>query len=178
MREITYNPHKLRELIVYVAAKTANKPFGDTKMNKTIYYADFEAYRRLGRSITGASYHKLDFGPAPKAFFPVREELRREGAVTVKERSFGNLRQRVTRAARDPDSHLFDGAELAIINEVIERLRPLSAKAVSDMSHEEPGWKLVEMREDVPYWTALISDEPASENVLARARARATGLGW
>lgn len=65
----------LKELIVYIANKLALHPkFGATKLNKILFYSDFIAYAKLGKSITGEKYQKLPLGPAPKYLLPVRKK--------------------------------------------------------------------------------------------------------
>ena len=79
-----YNEEKLRELILYIAHKSKSDPrFGAVKLNKLLYYADFTAYRLLGKSITGAEYQHLSEGPAPRRGLPARERLRRDKSIDL-----------------------------------------------------------------------------------------------
>ena len=67
MNNFEFEPDKFRELIVYICKKSEGDPtFGAVKLNKILYYADFAAYRILGKPITGAQYQKLREGPAPQ----------------------------------------------------------------------------------------------------------------
>jgi hypothetical protein len=180
MREtVQYDKAKFRELVVYVAERVGDDArFGDTKFNKVLFHVDFRAYNRLGRAVTGATYQRLDFGPAACRLKPVRRELEHEGAIEVAERPAGPHRQTITRALRPADRSLFTADELALVDEVIDELRPLTAKAVSDQSHEHPGWNLVADRQAIPYSTALISTGPPSDRTLERGRELAARLGW
>ncbi len=73
-------------MILYIAEKTADDPsFGDTHLNKVLYWADFDAYGSLGRPVTGARYFKLPFGPGAKPLMPIRDELAEEGFVEIVE---------------------------------------------------------------------------------------------
>ena len=55
------NERKLRELVVLVANKSEGDPhFGAVKLNKILYYAEFQAFRILGSPIAGATY--IDLG--------------------------------------------------------------------------------------------------------------------
>ena len=179
MRHDTYNSEKFRELLVYIAERTGGRTFGDTRLNKTLHFSDFYAYNRLGHSITGARYQKLAYGPAPVALIPVRRELEQEGALRVEARRAGTKPARQTIAQRPANTALFTADELAIVDEVIARMKSMSARRVSDMSHDEsPGWNLVEMGEDIPYSTALISNEKPPDRVVARGRELAARFGW
>lgn len=81
MREtVQYDKARFRELVVYVAERAGDDTrFGDTKFNKVLFHVDFRAYNRLGRAVTGATYQRLDFGPAARRLKPVRRELERTG---------------------------------------------------------------------------------------------------
>ncbi len=175
-RSITFERRKFRELILYIAQQTADDPwFGDTHLNKALYWADAKSYVRLGRPMTGARYFKLQFGPGARALKPVREELVREGLVEIQERQ---TRKTLPRK-RPADTSLFSEEELALVDEVIAWLGGQTAGQVRDVSHEESaGWRLVGMKEDIPYYTALISSEMPSEATVAQARERAHRLGW
>ncbi len=180
MRHDDYNGEKFRELVIYVAEQTADMPaFGDTRLNKTLHFSDFYAYNRLGHSITGARYQKLRRGPAARALLPVRRELVQEGAIRMEKCVVGTKTATVTVPQRPANLALFSQAEIAIIDEVIARLRRMSAKQVSDMSHREsPGWNLVNDGEDIPYLTALIPPRGPSNAAIERGRQLAAQYGW
>ncbi len=170
---------KFKELVVYLASKSEADPlFGDTKLNKLLYFADFLAYQHLGRPITGARYQKLQHGPAPRALLPIREELEREGAVRVEHHGRA-LPRTVTVARRDANTDVFTPEELELVDEIIESLAGATAAEISELSHEQsPGWQLAEMHEDIPYESALISTEPPSSEVADRGRELAERFGW
>src|SRR6266852_5368152 len=77
---------QLGELMLYVAAKCEGlRSFGAVKLNKILFYADFLAYDRLGRSITGAVYQKLRYGTAVKRLLAGRGRVleQKEAAMRV-----------------------------------------------------------------------------------------------
>ena len=53
---------RLGEAILYVAERLADDPAGRgaVKLNKILWWADFESFRERGRSVTGAVYQKLE----------------------------------------------------------------------------------------------------------------------
>lgn len=180
MRQVQYDREKFRELFVYIAEQTADMPaFGDTRLNKALHFSDFLAYNRLGHPITGARYQKLRNGPCPRAFVPIRDELESEGALSVERRPVGQVVATVTTAKRHANTALFSDDELAIVDEVVDRLRRLTARQVSDLSHREsPGWNLVNEGEDIPYLTALIPSRGPSNAAIERGRQLAAQYGW
>lgn len=167
---------KFSELIVYIAERTAADPwFGDTHLNKALYWSDFNAYRDLGHPITGARYFKLPLGPAAKPLLPVRDELVEAGDVEINEPPAGTKGARKTLPRRKADTRLFPSEELKLIDAVIDDLSGKTARAISDESHEQSvGWQLVEMYDDIPYRTALISDETPSAGTIRAGHAAFT----
>jgi hypothetical protein len=156
-------------LVLYITARTADDPgFGDTHLNKALYWADFNAYRELGHLIAGARYFKLQHGPAAKPLLPLRDELAEAGHLEIHEPPPGSRAPRKTIPLRPPDTALFDAAELALVDVAIARLCGRTATAISAEAHEQSvGWQLVELYEDIPYRSALVSDELAGETTLA-----------
>lgn len=168
----TYNEPKLRELVLYVADRLReDRAGGATKLNKVLYFADFAYIRRTGASITGTVYQKLPQGPAPKRLIPLRDALIAAGDAELVTESFLGYEQHRLVARRQADVSMFDPAELACVDEVLTDLRHLTAKQVSDLSHAEPGWTLVEQGDVIPHAAALLApqyvDTPTS-NRLAR----------
>lgn len=171
MSGIERNDNKLRELIVYVAAHTADDPhMGAMKLNKVLFHAEVRAYLRLGNPISGHPYMKRELGPAPKGLLPIRNSLESERAIEVVHSDVGapNRQDRVV-AKRAADVSLFREGELGIVDEVIRELRPFTGTAVSDVSHQLPGWRAVGMNTLIPYETAFVSvDVTKAEHRRAR----------
>lgn len=168
--EVTYVPYsedKLAELVLYIAKQTlGDVAAGATKLNKYLYFADFSAVRRLGRPITGAEYQRLRFGPAPRRLPPVRQRLVRTSDARLEERvdALGYVHHELI-PLREPRTDLFTAEELRLVDEIIETLRKRSATEVSELSHREAGWQLVDEGDTIPYELAF---------VLAPSEAQAT----
>lgn len=172
---VEFDRKKFRELVLYVCMKSESDPhFGATKLNKLLFFSDFLFFKSHRKAITGAHYHKRAFGPAPRELLPVKQALESKGHA--KERSqhiFPGLTQRRLMALREPDLSVFSAFEISVVDQVIELLREDTARDVSDLSHEFPGWKLAEMDEHIPYFTVWIrpSQRPLSMKELAHGEA-------
>ena len=164
---------KMRELILYLAAKSETDPrFSSTKLNKLLFYCDFGAYRQLGQSITGHSYRKLQFGPAPKAMLPILERMTRARECAEIERDhFGRAQRRVV-ALRSPDVSLFTSEELRLADQILAELWESNATEVSDLTHDFIGWKAAALNEIIPYETVFVGDPglPVSEEEVELCR--------
>lgn len=175
--DVRYDEGKLTELMLYVAQRLeTDRAGGATKLNKVLYFADFAHVRRTGRPITGAEYQKLPQGPAPRRLLPVRDRLVEHEDAEIRRETFLGYEQHRLIAKRDPDLSTFDDEELESVNQVLEDLAHLTAAQVSALSHAEPGWRLVEVGETIPYEAALIApeqiDTPTSRRLAAEIAQR------
>lgn len=148
---------RLQELILYISGQCQEDPnFGATKLNKVLWFADSYAYRRLGRSITGCQYQKLDYGPAPKHLIPVMEGL--GDAIEVKcIPGFRHTRKKPV-PKRNPDLSIFSLEEVAIVDEVLQEIESMNAKELSDLSHGI-AWQIAEPGELIPYNASLLAND-------------------
>jgi hypothetical protein len=168
LKQYDFAEDKFRELLVYIATRSADDPtFGSVKLNKVLYYSDFASYRLLGKPITGASYQKLREGPAPRELLQCRAELIDSGNATIELRPYFTRMQKtlVINPDREPDTEIFDPGELELVDQVISYFRGKTAREVSDFSHREPGWILATDRETIPYETAWLSSDPMEQEV-------------
>jgi hypothetical protein len=176
MAPVVYNSAKFKEAVLYVARACAEDPyFGAVKLNKILFYADFTAYARWGKSITGAEYRKYPHGPAPARMKAVKEELQdsreaHENTIVIAE---GRTQKRLE-AGRPAKTEMFTPEELTIINESVEALWGMTATQVSTESHRFPGWKYAIMGETIPYATVFLAEKPLplseKDKVWARGR--------
>lgn len=162
----SFDETRFRELVLHISEESAADPrFGAVKLNKILYYSDFEAYRRLGKSITGATYRKLSEGPAPLEMLPQRQVLLDSGDIAMEHRPyFAGVQQRVV-PQRKAKTELFTSEELDIVDETIEALWHMTAREVSEFSHRELGWLAAVHGEAIPYDTAWLSPEPVPQEV-------------
>lgn len=163
--------NKLRELILYLARESEGDDyFGATKLNKLLFYIDFEAYHRLGKSVTGQEYQAIDYGPAPRIIAPTLEEMRLQGDLVIREeKMYGYTRKRPL-ALREANVNLFSQEEIALISHTLLRCRHMSATQISDLSHKFIGWALAEKNETIPYGVTLLGREELTDQELEHAK--------
>jgi uncharacterized phage-associated protein len=159
---LTYNERKFTELILLVAERLrADLSGGATKLNKVLFFAEFVHVRRTGQPISGAEFQKLEHGPAPCRLKPIREQLVSAGeAEIVREQYLGYTMARLL-PLRSADTSLFTDTEMESVEEALRDLEGLTARQVSDLSHEEAGWRLVNAGETIPYEAALVGAQQA-----------------
>jgi len=150
---------RFRELILYVAWRSMDdRDFGAVKLNKILFYADFNAYEKWAKPISGQEYQKLEFGPCPRRLLAVQNQLLDEGDADWQIAEVGNYTQRRLVPLREPNVEAFTAEEIALVDEVIKQLRGCNAKMVSEMSHDFIGWQLAELGETIPYTTLFLWD--------------------
>lgn len=172
-REFDFNERRFKDLLLYVAQQLADDPtFGETKLNKVLFFADFEAFRLLGGPITGAEYQKNKFGPTARRYTVMRDELIRWEQLEVERRVVVDHVQDVpTLKNIEPNIEQFSPDELAIVDRVIAEMRLYTNTEASDESHKRSaGWRARDFGETIPYSSALINPEPLDDAALAGLR--------
>jgi hypothetical protein len=169
----TFSPNdkKFEELVLYIASESEeDETFSATKLNKLLFFADFYSYASQGEPVTGHRYQKLPNGPAPIAFLPVIQRMEEEGACSWEERPYFNHTQKRLVAQRNPDLTQFSKEQLKLVDHLIERFWNVSAREVSEASHELPSWSAFGMQEEIPYETIFVLPPRAlSKGELERA---------
>ena len=172
---------RLGEAILYVAERLTDDPAGRgaVKLNKILWWADFESFRERGRSVTGAVYQKLAEGPAPVRLLPTRKRLVKSGAVEMTERHTGaRSPEKVLQALREPEP-VFDDGDVRYLKRALKKFHGMTGKECSDFSHRaSAGWQTVKIKEVIPYETSLVSTRPLTEAELAWARLVAVEAGY
>ncbi|MCB0981010.1 MAG: SocA family protein, partial [Ilumatobacter sp.] len=174
----TYDERKFTELLLHVASRLqSDRSGGATKLNKVMFFAEFAHVRRTGRPISGAVYQKLEHGPAARRQRPVRDNLVAAGEASLEAEEFLGYQQHRLVPLRNADLSVFTTEELATIDKVLADLDGLNARQVSDLSHDEAGWQLVDFGDDIPYEAALVGarqvSTPTSRRLQHEAAAQA-----
>jgi hypothetical protein len=158
---------KLKELILLLASECENDPsFGAVKLNKELFYCDFLAYQKLGKSITGHEYIALERGPAPKYKLTIIHEMVESGELAVrKHAAFGHVQDKAF-ALRKPKFDKFTQDEIQLVYHVLRLCHDKTGKDLSVMSHRFLGWRLAQEKETIPYSVALLGTrEPTLDEI-------------
>jgi hypothetical protein len=170
---------KFKELVLYIAEKCMDDPtFGATKLNKILYFADFYAYGESGIPITGATYGKLPRGPAPRQLVSVREELSNTGDICMRKTIYHGYPQERMIPIREANLDLFTAKEIALVDDIIQKLWGINVANISDYTHRLAGWRIAEDGDDIPYESVFLSDEGLTEDDINRAKELINGFGW
>ena len=124
----------------------------ETKLMKLLFYADFGHYKKYAVSITGARYARLPYGPVPDQFERWLAALVWDDEGLGKEEDWqGEYPGEVYVSDTAPDLSIFSPSELRVLAAVKERFQDCSAKRISDISHDETGYRETETARLIPY---------------------------
>jgi len=160
---------RLEKLVHYAIWSVPPEQLGRTKLAKILWFADLEHYRQTGSMLSHSDrYKKRDNGPLHADFYDAIESLEREGKIACRSTQTPvGVRHEYVWLER-PDMSDFHGHELATLHEVIDQIRPLSAKEVSELSHVEP-WDSAYIGEHLPIAASAVQFGEVTEDDLAWA---------
>jgi hypothetical protein len=150
-----FSPQALIEMMIFYAAKPSGvlKP----KLNKLLWYADFTHFRRYGKSISGATYVHLPYGPVPDNYGVYLAALCNNETLMLEEIDFGpdsvgeHIIGEKLVATREPCAEYLPDSAYAILEAVHRRFRQTGSKEISRLSHEEIGYTATEHMEPISY---------------------------
>lgn len=152
---VDFHAESLMEMMVFFA----NKARGvlKTKLNKLLWYSDFLHYKHHARSISGAAYAHYPYGPVPENYGLFLASLCATNTLTLNEVDFGINRQgepmlgEEISASREPQLEEFPQSAIVVLQAVHKYFAPLNSKNISDLSHQEDGYKETGDRELISY---------------------------
>lgn len=148
--ESEFDPGKLFTVVRLISDKAGK--MSKSVFLKHLFYIDFLHLKWHGTPIMGLAYVKNHYGPVParhrlllsyleEAGVIRRDEIEQDGEI-VGEYVEGLPAKRAVPLEED---------ELEVVEYVVERLRGMNAKRISEFSHEEPAWMNTPLKGIIPY---------------------------
>ncbi len=160
------NEQKLRQLILYILENYNNSNLTVTKLQKILYYCDFNYYHKHGNSISGFTYYKNHFGPTIKALPRIIKALEDEGFIKVVKRQnyYGTsqINFSILKRPENPDQQ-FNDSEKLVVDEVNRSYVGLSPSEISTLSHTDPPYIIAENQSEIEYDNVSYRDDGAPE---------------
>jgi len=130
---------KFAEMVLFFSEKL--EPW-KTKLNKLLFYADFDCFGKTGKSISGINYRAINMGPVPEKFQSLFDYLENNGVVKINVISFcnGGIGEQFLPAERKCNETLFSVEELKVLTEVAEKFKDTSTNEIINYSHREKAW--------------------------------------
>jgi uncharacterized phage-associated protein len=146
------NLPKLQATIAYIAS---HRTVGKVKLFKLLYLADFTAYPRLGRSITGEVYVHFRMGPVPNTLWNDFDAIT-ANCVDISESWVGMPNPEVTMTAKpNVDLSPLDEEERAILDEILKKYGDLNGARLRDLTHLDIPYRATTPDEVIPYSLSL-----------------------
>ena len=155
--DVDYVEDKFAELLLHVSSRLQGDRAGAAaELNEVLFFVEFAHLRRHHRVVSGCQFQKLLHGPAPHQLLPVWRRLIDAGAAELIEEDFLGRPQHRLVPKRAADLTWFTAEEKQTIEDVLDQLEGMTGTQVSELSHQEPGWRLTEIGETIPFSTAFL----------------------
>lgn len=144
-------PLNIQKLFNAIQFMCTNEGVLKTKLNKLMFYADFLHFKEYGRSITGAQYARLPFGPVIdnyEIFFGVMIRKRR---LSVEEKMFVTYPGEVYVSNENPAIDVFATEEIQTLARVRGYFEGFTATMIKDRAHQERGYRETEDYQPISY---------------------------
>jgi transcriptional regulator with XRE-family HTH domain len=146
------NLEKFKEVLLYILNQVGSKPnIGESVLYKFLYFIDFNYYEKYEEQLIGATYIKNNYGPTPKEFIKIIEEMEAQKEVVKVEGKYFQYPQRKYLPLRTPDLSRLKANELRMIDDVLEKLSDMNAARISEYSHNDVPWLTTDDGEIIDY---------------------------
>jgi transcriptional regulator with XRE-family HTH domain len=146
------NSEKFKEVLLYIINKVGSKPnIGESVLYKLLYFIDFNYYEKYEEQLIGATYIKNNYGPTPKEFIKIIEEMEAQKEIVKVEGKYFQYPQRKYLPLRTPDLSGLKANELRIIDNVLAKLSDMNAARISEYSHNDVPWITTDDGEIIDY---------------------------
>ncbi len=171
MKKQSANESKLKEMILYFSnLSEVDESFGSIKLNKLLFYADFTAYLRWGKSISGVRYFALEHGPAPQPMKRILKALESQKALILKDTDYYGSTQKKPIALSQPKLKCFNVEEVNLMHNLLNEHWGKNAKSISYESHGFLGWSALWLGEEIPYSVALVGTREPTLHEIAEGK--------
>jgi len=156
------NLKKFKEVLLYVLSKVGSKPnVGESVLYKLLYFIDFNYYEKYEEQLIGATYMKNHYGPTPKEFIKIIEDMEGKDLTKVKDTYF-QYPQTKYLPLRGPDLTKINAQEQKVIDDVLNALSDMNAMQISEYSHNDAPWQTAEKEAVIDYESVFYRTPPYS----------------
>jgi len=146
-----FDIEKFKQFLQYVIYKTSSIPnVGKTVLYKILYFTDFNYYELFEEKLSGETYLKYPYGPAPCDFDKVIHELKTEGLIKETLTDYMYQQNKFT-STIEPDTSKFTTEELEFIDKNIDNYSSFNATEISEHSHKDTPYIVAEDFEELDY---------------------------
>lgn len=157
---------KFKNFLHYIISKTNNHcNVGKTVLFKILYFTDFNYYELFEEKLSGETYLKYPYGPAPCDFDVAILALKKEGSIKEIESNYGTYRQIKYSSNSEPDTSKFSKDDLEFIDKSVSTYSKFNATKISDYSHKDTPYVIAEDFKELDYELVFYRDPSLSVRV-------------
>lgn len=157
------NMEKFKNLILYILERCAGKPnVGETVLYKLLYFSDFNYYEIYEEHLSGAMYRKLPRGPVPKDVDQILKKMVDNSVLKSFNTDYFGHKQKRYIPLVNADVKLFNGAEIEVVDRVVDLLSGMNANDISHYSHQDMPWKASKDMGQIDYELVFYREAPYS----------------
>ena len=142
----------VENIISYISSKVSNLTI--TSLNKYLWFIDILSFNQRGVSITGLTYQKQQYGPTIIDQRYKEISLLDDKYIRNDYEDENGTRTIIT-SNKNFDLSKLKESEIEIINKIIKLLKNKNVKDISNMSHEEEGWKKTKKFDEISFEYAM-----------------------
>lgn len=161
---VVFDEDRLLAAVHWICANSDARELGRVKLHKILYFADMIAFRASGTPLTGVEYQRQPFGPTARHLGWALDRLQADAKISVSDEEYWGFRKFVFRSLKAPEVGCFSNEEIDLLHEVKEFVCGRSAREISELTHEQPPWRLMENGETIPYESAFLMEPVESED--------------
>ncbi len=124
---------------------------GPAKLNKLLYFADFDHFEKYGEPITGDTYVNNELGPVPQHTQDMLEEMVRDKKLNVLLQPVFDYVRHSLQPTEEPNLTVFEDSEIDMLRSITSKLGAHTAKEIVSASHGEAPWLATRKGEEIPY---------------------------
>lgn len=158
-----FNREKFKQVLLYILEKCGAKAnVGETVIYKLLYFIDFNFYELYEEYLTGATYRKISYGPAPCEIKDVIREMIKNKQLKKVVTDYFEKPQKKYLPLIEPDLGILNAQEKEIIDKVIDNLSSMNASTITDYSHHDIPWEVTQDKKIINYDTVFYRKPPYS----------------
>jgi uncharacterized phage-associated protein/DNA-binding transcriptional regulator YiaG len=116
-----------------------------TKLNKLLFYTDFNCFQASGYSLTGLAYKAIQYGPVPAEFEKLFIKLSDDEKISLEEVQLNSDTFRDIIISHEVfDEFLFSETEKEVLEFIVEKFQREKTSNLVAFSHQESAWKVNE----------------------------------
>ena len=142
----------VENIISYISSKVSNLTI--TSLNKYLWFIDILSFNQRGVSITGLTYQKQQYGPTIIDQRYKEISLLDDKYIRNDYEDEKGTRTIIT-SNENFDLSKLKESEIEIINKIIKLLKNKNVTDISNMSHEEEGWKKTKKFDEISFEYAM-----------------------